>query len=600
MNFVRQLFSGLRFRLFLLVLLTCAPLVALMVHTAGEERRRQVTTWQQRCERLGQVLQREEDDILGSTRQLLLAVAESTAVRTSNQKNCKKLLDELFASYPRYANLGVLTTNGDPWTSALPLDQPANQSTQRFFTRAVETGAFSVGDFPTGENSIDRPTLKFGYPVLGRSDQLSGVVFAALDLHWFNHFGSEIPAQMPKAATWIEIDPKGFILTRYPAPEGWIGRQLADKHLLELAAKQMKGIIETRDDEGVSTFYAYSRIPSRIIPQGVITILGIPKQALFAQADRTLSRNLAWLGLAAVLALTLGWFGSRLLILRPVEALVRSSARLALGELSARTGLPHGRDELGRLTLSFDQMAEALEERERERQRASTKLHVLSNRLVEVQESERRHIARELHDEIGQTLTSAEMHLQAALRTPGAGSVIEHRLEESIHAVERVLDQVHDLSLSLRPSMLDDLGLGPALRWYTQRQAELAGLHAQFCAESFDERIDPMIETGCFRVAQEALTNVLRHAKAQTVAVDLRQRDGHLHLVVRDDGIGFDVSALRERAVRGASLGLLSMEERATLAGGGIEYTSSRGQGTEVHAWFPLIWRSPEITSTHE
>jgi signal transduction histidine kinase len=102
-----------------------------------------------------------------------------------------------------------------------------------------------------------------------------------------------------------------------------------------------------------------------------------------------------------------------------------------------------------------------------------------------------------------------------------------------------------------------------------------------------------MIETECFRVAQEALTNVVRHAQAKAVTVELRQEDGQLHLRVRDDGIGFEVAAVREQAMRGASLGLLSMEERALLAGGGLELTSSPGQGTEVHAWFPLKWQTP-------
>jgi signal transduction histidine kinase len=236
-------------------------------------------------------------------------------------------------------------------------------------------------------------------------------------------------------------------------------------------------------------------------------------------------------------------------------------------------------------------MADALEQREAERRRAAQKLQVLSSRLVEAQEAERRHIARELHDEIGQSLTVAEMNLQAALRC-SAGSAKQRRLEESIQAVERVLEQVHDLSLNLRPSILDDLGLEPALRWFTHRQAALTGLRAEFKAASLENRLDLVIETECFRVAQEALTNVVRHARARAVTVNLSRRNGHLHLRVSDDGVGFDVAALRSEAVQGASLGLLSMEERTSLAGGGLEFNSQPGKGTEVHAWFPLRWQT--------
>jgi signal transduction histidine kinase len=163
--------------------------------------------------------------------------------------------------------------------------------------------------------------------------------------------------------------------------------------------------------------------------------------------------------------------------------------------------------------------------------------------------------------------------------------------------VERVLEQVQDISLDLRPSILDDLGLEPALRWYTDRQAALVELKVEFHADRLEQRLDPVIETECFRVAQGALTNVVRHAQAKVVTVELRQEAGQLHLHVRDDGIGFEVAAVREKAIRGASLGLLSMEERAALADGGLEFKSVPGRGTEVHAWFPLKWRIPPSES---
>jgi signal transduction histidine kinase len=133
------------------------------------------------------------------------------------------------------------------------------------------------------------------------------------------------------------------------------------------------------------------------------------------------------------------------------------------------------------------------------------------------------------------------------------------------------------------------------LRWYTGRQAALAGLHGEVRADPLEQRLDPMIETECFRVAQEALTNVVKHAKARNVTVELTRNEAQIHLSVRDDGVGFDVASFREQAVRGASLGLLSMEERAALAGGGLQYHATPGHGTEVHAWFPLKWAQPAV-----
>ena len=273
-----------------------------------------------------------------------------------------------------------------------------------------------------------------------------------------------------------------------------------------------------------------------------------------------------------------------------------------LGEELAIDSLKRGatdyvlKERLSRLVPAVHRAMQEVKERverklaEKKREEYSRKLQVLSRRLVEAQETERRHLARELHDEIGQALTVAQLNLQALLQSPGTEALLP-RLKESLEVVERVLEQVHDISLNLRPSILDDLGLEPALRWLTERQAALVGLEAKFHADALEQRLDPVIETECFRVAQGALTNVLRHAQAQAVSVELRKENGQLHLRVRDDGIGFDVAALREKAVLGASLGLLSMEERAALAGGGLEFTSVPKLGTEVHAWFPLKWQ---------
>jgi PAS domain S-box-containing protein len=214
-------------------------------------------------------------------------------------------------------------------------------------------------------------------------------------------------------------------------------------------------------------------------------------------------------------------------------------------------------------------------------------LQALSRQLLEAQENERRSIARELHDEIGQTLTATKINLQALTQRTAAS---ELDLTDSIGAVERALQQVRNLSLDLHPSLLDDLGLVPALRWSLDRQAKGAGFTTHFVAAPLETRPPAEIEIACFRVAQEALTNVARHAQAKHVHIELRQRDAvELQLIVRDDGVGFDVRAARERAMQGASLGLLGMEERVRLVGGQIEIESAPGRGAEIRARFPMI-----------
>jgi PAS domain S-box-containing protein len=223
-----------------------------------------------------------------------------------------------------------------------------------------------------------------------------------------------------------------------------------------------------------------------------------------------------------------------------------------------------------------------------ERMQAAERLRQYAQRLVNVQEAERTHIARELHDEIGQALALIKMNVRAVQRLAHP-SELAPRLEQSLHIIEQTLQRVRTLALDLRPSMLDDLGLGAALRWYVQRQAEWAGLNAEVIAESLLSRIPRELETVCFRVAQEALTNVVRHAQASTVRVKLRQGEGGLHMLIQDDGIGFDVRRVHKRAAGGASAGLLGMQERVALAGGQVAIESRPGHGTTIRVWVPLV-----------
>jgi signal transduction histidine kinase len=149
------------------------------------------------------------------------------------------------------------------------------------------------------------------------------------------------------------------------------------------------------------------------------------------------------------------------------------------------------------------------------------------------------------------------------------------------------MQSIRDLALDLRPSVLDDFGLPAALRWYVDRLARAASVEAHLAIEDVP-RLEPELETACFRVAQEALTNVARHARAKSVWLGLRYDGARLELSVRDDGTGFDVQAAHDRAGAGASMGLLGMRERVSLLGGELEITCPPAGGTELRVHFPL------------
>src|SRR5436190_14253428 len=229
---------------------------------------------------------------------------------------------------------------------------------------------------------------------------------------------------------------------------------------------------------------------------------------------------------------------------------------------------------------------ETLERMNRQLEMSRERLRALSRRLLEIQEEERRRLARELHDDIGQALTALKIQLESLARADAAQRAA--RLEECVDTTGHALDRVRQLSLSLRPLQLDDLGLVAALRSHLDRQAGIGALTPHFEAGKLPGALSSEVETACFRVAQEAINNVLRHARATHLWVRLFAADGRLALSVRDDGGGFDLDAARRRASVGGNLGLVGMEERVALTGGSLELQSAPGRGTTLLATFTL------------
>ncbi|HXA16727.1 MAG TPA: PAS domain S-box protein [Thermoanaerobaculia bacterium] len=238
------------------------------------------------------------------------------------------------------------------------------------------------------------------------------------------------------------------------------------------------------------------------------------------------------------------------------------------------------RDQAGRPVRAYGTNADVTERKHAEEElgRRAQELAALSRKLIEAQEAERRAVARELHDDFGQVLTAIKLNL--------------HRLEgdrsESIELVDGAIARIRDLAHALRPPLLDELGLEEALQWHVEHEATRAGLAFRLAIAPVGQSLPAAVEMTSFRVAQEALTNVIRHAQAHLVEVELSKANGALQLVVRDDGRGFDVAAARKLAIEGGSQGLLSMQERATLAGGDLEIDSAPGRGTWVRARLPL------------
>lgn len=275
------------------------------------------------------------------------------------------------------------------------------------------------------------------------------------------------------------------------------------------------------------------------------------------------------------------------LFTRPILKLVEMTKAIGRGDLKRRTPV-WANDEIGELGKAFNAMSVELERSWQEIQRKEEVRTRLLERVISAQEEERRRISRELHDETGQSLTSLALGLQALEEVENSEEV-KLRAVELRSLVAKTLEEVHLLARGLRPSILDDLGLVAALERYVKGYGAATALHVDFYAQGLDgKRLPPHLETALYRVAQEALTNVAKHAYARNVSVLLERRGQAVVAVIEDDGQGFDVDTIRHFQEDGMGLGLIGIEERVSLLGGTVTVESKPAMGTTVVVEVPL------------
>jgi signal transduction histidine kinase len=313
------------------------------------------------------------------------------------------------------------------------------------------------------------------------------------------------------------------------------------------------------------------------------------EDVLTAGIMRNAWRTAGLTALAALATLLMGTWVLRSL-LGEVRALTRATETLSAEQSPAPLASPR-RDELGRLSNAFDRMVARLHEQIAQKSSAQAalaeherQLQQLAGALLTAQSEERRGIARELHDELGQQLAALRINLQV-LRAQAPSPADGARLDDSLAIVAATIEQVRNRALDLHPSVLDDLGLAAALQWMCERQAQRSGVAVALREDVGDALppIAPPAALACYRIAQEAIANALKHGRPQRVDVGLRSAGDRLHLTIDDDGSG-----IAPGAAAGASLGMVGMRERAQQLGGTLEVTSQHNRGTRVRVEIPL------------
>jgi signal transduction histidine kinase len=211
------------------------------------------------------------------------------------------------------------------------------------------------------------------------------------------------------------------------------------------------------------------------------------------------------------------------------------------------------------------------------------KLQVLTKELVRIQEKERRYLAGELHDEIGQSLTGIKYQIEALIPWPDKEG--NEDLVRAYHLVDDLINAVREMSLALRPSMLDDLGLLPTLLWHVKRFQDMTGIEITLNHKAINRRFDIELETAVYRIVQEGLTNIARHAKTDTASVNVIAKDKCISVQIQDNGVGFDTNTIK---MDYEHFGLIGMQERANSFGGIFKIESAKGGGTFLEATIPI------------
>jgi signal transduction histidine kinase len=583
--------KSLRIRLLLLVLVAVIPALGAIAYTASEQKKIAVAEIQRNVLRLVEFSTHEEEQVLQGTRQILIVLANYVRKADINLSECNAFCADLLKQFKRYANIGVVKPSGDVFCSAIPLKEATNAADRSWFQRAVASGDFAFGDYQVGRIT-GKPVLVLAYPFRFAAGESAAVVFAALDLEWLNRYILKVESQLPDGFTITQIDANGVVMARRPDAEDWLGRFMFEQSFLREILSQSTGVIEAPGDHKLPFIYAFAQLHSSLIKQPLYMVLGIPRRSAFADANRILRRNLTLLGIVALVAILAAWYGGDLFIMRQVKAMAKASRRLAAGEMSARTGLKYGDGELGQLAKNFDEMAIALEQRQAERELAEMELkrsqelfRNLSTHLQVVREEERTRIARKIHDDMGQALTALKIDLTwLNKKLTDDQPLIREKLQSMVTLINETIETVHNLSEDLRPGILDDFGLSAAIEWQAEEFQKRTGIECRINLASDESNLSKEKSTNLFRIVQESLTNVIRHANATKVEINLSEKDGILLLEVADNGKGITKAAVTNPK----SFGLIGIKERVHSLGGEVDISGTPNAGTRLKVKMPI------------
>jgi signal transduction histidine kinase len=743
-----------------LVIIALLPVVAVLVMVASQRQAQAVEAVRNNTLTLARLAAANQQQLISGARDILITLTQVPAIQKNDRPACLFFLTNILMQHPLYANFGAANRDGEIFCMTIPQRIPINISKKQYFQDAIQNLDYAISDYlinPVNSQAI----ITLAYPIVDDEGEPQGIVMAELDLRWLYQF--ESAAALPDGAQLFVIDQTGTVLALHPSGEEAIGKPMPEAEVVELITTQNEGLIEENDNVGVSRLYAFTPLYAFDKPE-VYLIVTVPTNVILAGPRVELILSLSALAIGALLALIAAWFGSNWLILRQVNELVFATRQLSKGDLSVRAGTDGIGGELSELARAFNEMTQALQEREaqhllsqaqirKQTQRANALAHVagrlnahldlemvleavceevskimnvpvvdvrlskvdeqethhfyanpefqaasralvdydrlatfhasvhlgpprifelekgdhcsgaenrvkaqshfcqlviaamvhkgeligymslyyfhglgiyddelmllqgiadeaalaitnaklyqalqteertrarLISNLITAQEDERSRIARELHDETSQSLTALMVGIDVLrMATQTHQDRVETYLQDQKAIAEEMLDNIQRLITDLRPALLDDLGLAPAITWYGDFRLSMCGIGFDFESDSLTGRVPRSIETALFRILQESITNVIRHSNATIVNARLVQENTNLLLEIADNGCGFDATILQHPdPTRG--FGLRGMLERATILGGTFDLQTARKEGTRIRVTLPI------------
>lgn len=487
----------------------------------------------------------------------------------------------------------------------------ADWSDKSCIRRALATGRRQISA-PFIDPRTRQPTVAVAVPIQGETGQTMSILTGLIDLT-----SPEIRAPIEKAQQLghtghaLLVDEDGLIVAS-TNPEAFRAPGEHQAFYRRMLSVQQSAVESVPTDNAGQQHHIMAFAPLDNAPWGVA--VGGEAAEILAPVHRL--RNgillLGALSLVTVLGATL--LGARRLV-RPVKDLTHAAQRIAGGDLDRPIAIGEG-GEIGLLTENLEAMRcrlaasfqeiqawnDELEDRVKQRTQELEALNAtlrdqeavrrqLLARVITAQEEERMRIARELHDETGQMLASLVVSLEAIDRgLPAGASTVRERLVRTRTLTERTVADIRRLIADLRPGTLDELGLVAAIRWCAENH--LASLRIGFDVQAeglADDRLPEELETVLFRITQEAIGNIARHAGASQVNIQLSRRGGQVHLIIEDDGQGFDPDAVQPAQDGTEGLGLAGMRERASLIGGRVHIRSQPGHGTKIEVEAPVF-----------